>query len=326
MEIRSALSGCSIALKLPYLLCDRDKADTYRLIRGHLSTSTIPWFLVFISPCSIHRSFAVVAWRAKRQRRVPSEDARASGSKTHRVLDKSLSDQSAKQTRLVRACRTAGSPTAWRPKKTQRAGARRCGKTFTSTAASLERDILAGKHGDLLCWAARRPASPETPARRRQRKQRAQSRMSACGRGNFRAPAQKSCGQLPARMSFCSLLPRACCLSAAFFVAASESKAAMKRPATRGQAMQKQGQRTQKKPAAAQNQKLPEPLRRRVGWSRVTAAQLLECREDYQDGAWPRRAKLQGVRSQPLLGHAARPRPRARSPAAALSWARPVRL
>ncbi|CAJ1377022.1 unnamed protein product [Effrenium voratum] len=63
----------------------------------------------------------------------------------------------------------------------------------------------------------------------------------------------------------------------------------MKRPATRGgvasggQAMQKQGQRTQKKPAAAQNQKLPEPLRRRVDWSRVTAAQLLECREDYQD-------------------------------------------
>ncbi|CAJ1381034.1 unnamed protein product [Effrenium voratum] len=67
----------------------------------------------------------------------------------------------------------------------------------------------------------------------------------------------------------------------------------MKRPATRGgvagaaasggQAMQKQGQRTQKKPAAAQNQKLSEPLRRRVDWSRVTAAQLLECREDYQD-------------------------------------------
>ena len=65
--------------------------------------------------------------------------------------------------------------------------------------------------------AGRRPASPETPARRRQREQRAQSRMSACGRGSFRAPAQKSCGQLPARMSFCSLLPRACCLSAAFF-------------------------------------------------------------------------------------------------------------
>ena len=93
VEIRSALSGCNIALKLPYLLCERDKADTYRLIRGHLSaqgwmeTSTIPWFLIFISPRSIHRSFAVVAWHAKRQRRIPSEDARASGSKTHRVLD-----------------------------------------------------------------------------------------------------------------------------------------------------------------------------------------------------------------------------------------------
>ena len=59
---------------------------------------------------------------------------------------------------------------------------------------------------------------------------------------------------------------------------------------------------TQKKPAAAQNQKLSEPLRRCVDWSRVTAAQLLECRKDYQDAkaynaghghgatSWPRSA------------------------------------
>ena len=85
VEIRSALSGCNIALKLPYLLCERDKADTYRLIRGHLSaqswmeTSATPWFLTFISPRSIHRSFAVATWHAKRQQRMPSEDARASG-------------------------------------------------------------------------------------------------------------------------------------------------------------------------------------------------------------------------------------------------------
>ena len=51
VEIQSAFSGCNIALKLPYLLCERDKADTYRLIRGHLSaqgwmeTSTIPAFI-----------------------------------------------------------------------------------------------------------------------------------------------------------------------------------------------------------------------------------------------------------------------------------------
>ena len=144
-----------------------------------------------------------------------------------RLCDRSAARGSmgAWEVRLVRACRTAGSPTAWRPKKTQRAGARRCGKTFTSTAASwsatsgqARRPAAAGRPhfarpeaqaSGSPALAGRRPASPETPARRRQREQRPQSRMSACGRGNFRAPAQKSCGQLPARMSFCSLLQQA---------------------------------------------------------------------------------------------------------------------
>ncbi|CAJ1379636.1 unnamed protein product [Effrenium voratum] len=66
----------------------------------------------------------------------------------------------------------------------------------------------------------------------------------------------------------------------------------MKRPATRGgvagaaasggQAKQKQGQRREEASSGAEPE-ASEPLRRRVDWSRVTAAQLLECREDYQD-------------------------------------------
>ena len=174
-------------------------------------------------------------------------------------------------------------------------------ENFYEQRRELERDIGGQARRPILpvlkprqaeaALAGRRPASPETPARRRQREQ--QSRMSACGRGNSARPRRKACGQLPARMSFCSLLPRPAACPQHFLLAASESKAAMKRPATRGgvagaaasggQRMQKQNQRTQKKPAAAQNRKLPEPLCRRVGWSRVTAAQLLECREDYQD-------------------------------------------
>ena len=81
--------------------------------------------------------------------------------------------------------------------------------------------------------------------------------MSACGRGNFRASEKLRAAA--AHISFCSLLPRTSC-SQHFLL-----KAAMKRPARRGrraaasggQAKQKQGQRTQKKPAAAQNQSFP---------------------------------------------------------------------